>query len=152
MKKILKRIGIVFAVLFISIIGLALIDGSDDKNVVESSEIVEEVVEEKETEEVVENTASLGEINCLAKAESYLNLMGFSENGLRHQLEFEGFKSEEIDYALANIKVDWNKECAEKAESYLDTMSFSKDGLKEQLKFEDFTSEQIEYGLKAVGY
>lgn len=31
MKKLLKRIGIMFVVLFISIIGLALIDGSNDE-------------------------------------------------------------------------------------------------------------------------
>ena len=152
MKKILKRISVVFIVLFIGIIGLALIDGSNDESTLEPTAIIEETKTEVVEEKIEENAASLGEINCLAKAESYLDLMGFSEKGLRHQLEFEGFESEEIDYAIANIEVDWNEECAEKAESYLDTMSFSKDGLRGQLEFEDFTSEQIEYGLKAVGY
>lgn len=114
----------------------------------ETEEITTEPTEP--TTEVI--TATLGERNALRKAESYLNYTSFSKEGLRDQLEYEGFASDEIDYALDNIVVDWNEQAAAKAESYLKYSSFSREGLAGQLEYEGFTAEQIEYALTAVGY
>lgn len=121
----------------------------------EDSQITTEEASAKEEttkETVTKKQASLGEMNSLDKAQQYLDYSGFSEKSLKEQLEYEGFNSEEIDYAIKNCGANWNEECAEKAQQYLDYSSFSKQGLKEQLEYEGFTSEQINYALKAVGY
>lgn len=95
-------------------------------------------------------TATIGQRNALDKAESYLSSMGFSKEGLREQLDFEGFNNSEIDYAIENCSANWKEECVEKAESYLDAMSFSRSGLYDQLAYEGFTGDQIEYALDKV--
>ena len=103
----------------------------------------QEYMEEKEE-------VTIGMRNALASAESYLDYMGFSKEGLRDQLEYEGYLSEEINYALENVVVDWNEECVESAKSYLDYMSFSREGLIDQLEYEGFSSEQINYAMERV--
>ncbi|HPM61236.1 MAG TPA: Ltp family lipoprotein [Methanoregulaceae archaeon] len=95
---------------------------------------------------------TIGEKNAVKKAINYIELMPFSQKGLIHQLEFEGFSNKESVYGATHIEVDWNEQAALKAQSYLDLMSFSKKGLIHQLEFEGFTKEQAEYGVEAVGY
>lgn len=97
-------------------------------------------------------TATLGQINALEKALTYLDYMSFSASGLADQLEYEGFSQDEIDYAVEHCGADWNEQAAKKAQSYMDYMSFSRSGLIDQLLFEGFTQEQAEYGAAAVGY
>lgn len=97
-------------------------------------------------------TATVGQINALEKALSYLDYMSFSASGLANQLEYEGFSQDEIDYAVENCGADWKEQAAKKAQSYMDYMSFSRSGLIDQLLFEGFTQEQAEYGAAAVGY
>ena len=95
---------------------------------------------------------SLGQKNALEKAKSYLRISPFSKQGLLHQLEFEGFSTEEASYGVENCEADWNEQASKKAESYLKISSFSKQGLIEQLEFEGFTKEQAEYGVTSIGY
>lgn len=97
-------------------------------------------------------TLTLGQKNAIKKAESYLNVMHFSKQGLINQLEFEKFSTEDAVFAVEYIVVDWNEQAAGKAKDYLKTMAFSADGLRSQLDFEGFTSEEIEYAIAAVGY
>ena len=99
------------------------------------------------------SSATLGQSNALESAQAYLhNVGGFSESGLRDQLEYEGFSSSEIDYAIEHCGANWNEQCAECAQDYLDSMSMSRSELYDQLEYEGFTSSQIAYGLAAVGY
>lgn len=95
---------------------------------------------------------TMGEKNAVKKALNYIKYMPFSEKGLIHQLEYEGFSNQEAVYGVTHIEVDWYEQAALKAQSYLDLMSFSKKGLIHQLEFEGFTKEQAEYGVEAVGY
>ena len=111
--------------------------------------------EENEPEEDAADadpSLTMGQKNALAKAELYLNIGGFSHDGLIKQLEFEGFTNEEAVFAADNCGADWNEEAAKKAQQYLNVSSFSRSGLMDQLKFEGFTEEQAEYGVTAVGY
>lgn len=112
----------------------------------ETEEITTEPTEP--TTEVI--TATLGERNALRKAESYLNYTSFSKEGLRDQLEYEGFASDEIDYALDNIVVDWNEQALDTAESYLRYTSFSETGLRDQLEYEEFLSDEIDYAMENI--
>ncbi len=127
----------------------------DDDETSDEDEIVEESNTRDETTSDVEeesDTATLGELNALIKAESYLSIMAFSREGLIDQLEFEGFTNEESVYGVDNTNADWYEQAALKAKSYLDINGFSREGLIDQLEFEGFTSEEAEYGVQAVGY
>ncbi|ELB67814.1 TPA: Ltp family lipoprotein [Enterococcus faecium] len=122
---------------------------SSAESVAEST-VVEEETETTETtiEEVTQEESVPREYrNALIKAESYLGWAGMSEKGLREQLEFEEYPSDAIDYALANVDVDYNEQALAKAESYDDWASMSDSQLYDQLIFEGFTDEQAQYAL-----
>ena len=95
---------------------------------------------------------TIGQQNALKKAESYLKYSSFSRKGLIDQLEFEGFDTNDILFAVDNVEVDWNEQCYKKAETYLKYSSFSKQRLIEQLEYEGFTDDQIAYAINKVGY
>ena len=89
--------------------------------------------------------------NALKKAESYSNIMHMSKQGIYRQLisSFEGFSQESAQYAIDNIKVDWNKNALEKAKSYRNTMNMSKNAVYNQLisSAEGFTREEAQYAI-----
>ncbi len=100
----------------------------------------------KEAEEAATKANRENE-KALKSANNYIKIMAFSEEGLRGQLEFEGFDSEQIDYAIENLEVDWNEEAVQSATSYSDTLSMSSAAIYDQLIFEGFTAEQAQYGI-----
>lgn len=110
-----------------------------------------EAAEEKARQDAI-SSATTEQLNALASAENYIDLMGFSYSGLIDQLEFEGYSTDAATYAADNCGADWNEEAAESAQNYMDVMSFSRQGLIDQLIYEGFTQEQAEYGASAVGY
>lgn len=95
---------------------------------------------------------TLAQQNVIKKAQSYLRFSGFSRAGLIHQLEYEGFSTEDSTFGADNAGADWNAEAAEKAKSYLEFSAFSRDGLYEQMAYEEFTDAEILFALAAVGY
>ncbi|MCR2784144.1 MULTISPECIES: Ltp family lipoprotein [unclassified Microbacterium] len=95
---------------------------------------------------------TLAQQNAIRKAQSYLELTGFSRAGLIGQLEYEGFSTEEATFGADNAGADWNAEAAEKAASYLELSSFSRQSLYDQLAYEEFTDAEIQFALAAVGY
>lgn len=164
MKTVLKVIGIVVVVLIALGIATAILSDSEQSTTYTTTETsaVSENVEAAEPEidvvSVTEETTevklsvSIGKLNALRKAEQYLDIMGFSKKGLREQLEYEEYESDEIDYALENCTANWNEECVEKANTYLAIMGFSRSGLHDQLEYEGFTESEIKYALNEVGY
>lgn len=107
-----------------------------------------------QNESVSESTAniSFGQANALVSAKNYLSFTHFSYEGLRDQLEYEGFTADECQYAIDNCGADWNEQAAKSAEQYLSFSSFSRQGLIDQLMYEGFTQEQAEYGVTQNGY
>lgn len=97
---------------------------------------------------IAQAKTSLGKINALKRAISYLNYMPFSKSGLIDQLKYEGFSTKEAKYAVNNCGANWNKQAVSKAKQYLDTTAFSKSGLIDQLKYEGFTTKQAKHGVK----
>lgn len=92
--------------------------------------------------------ATRGQKEALESAKSYIKYLSFSKEGLRDQLDYEGFSKKEINYAIKKCKANWKKECLESAKSYLKTSGFSKKGLKEQLEYEGYTKKEIKYAFK----
>ena len=93
-----------------------------------------------------------GEKNALRTAREYLNISAFSYSGLIHQLEYEGYSTEEATYAADNCNANWNEQAAKSAKEYLDMSSFSRQELINQLIYEGYTQEQAEYGVTQNGY
>lgn len=93
-----------------------------------------------------------GEKNALRTAREYLSISAFSYTGLIHQLEYEGYLTEEATYAADNCNANWNEQAAKSAKEYLDISSFSRQGLIDQLIYEGYTQEQAEYGVTQNGY
>jgi len=137
---------IVLAVLFsLSLIGSALGDSEPTSN---NNPPVNETGNNGNNDVV--DTETVSQKNAIKKAEQYLRIMAFSRTGLIEQLEFEKYTSEDAEYAVDKLNIDWNKQAASKAESYLKLIPYSKKGLIEQLEFEGFTLEQATYGVENI--
>lgn len=120
--------------------------------VVENTDIESSTAEQKdETESETNADESNGQSNARRAAENYLSFMAFSKSGLRRQLEFEGYSSEDALYAVEFIEVDWKEQAKKSAKTYLDTMPFSRSSLITQLEFEGYTTEEAEYGVSQNG-
>lgn len=94
--------------------------------------------------------------NALKSAQSYVDLMPFSYQGLYDQLTSEyadNYPAEAAQYAVDNVEADWNAEAVEAAESYLETMPFSREELIGQLTSDyadKFTVEQATAAVNQV--
>lgn len=89
--------------------------------------------------------------SALKKAESYSRTMHMSKQGIYNQLtsEFEQFTPEAAQYAVDNMKADWNANALEKAKSYQKTMNMSPEAIRSQLtsSVEGFTEEEADYAV-----
>lgn len=71
--------------------------------------------------------------SALRKAETYSDTMHMSELGIQGQLTSEygeKFSAEAAQYAMDNIKVDWNKNALAKAKTYQEDMSMSPESIR----------------------
>lgn len=130
------------------------LDFLDKSNVInESSETdIGEIEGEIGLEDAREDSnITMGQLNALDSAKSYLSFTAFSYEGLIDQLEFEGYTTEDATYAAENCGANWNEQALKKAKSYLDSTAFSYTGLIDQLEYEGFTSEQATYGVDQCG-
>ena len=94
------------------------------------------------------NKVTIGESNALRSAKNYLRTMPFSKEGLKEQLEFEGYSESEALYAVNNCGADWKEQAVKAAKNYLKIMPFSKQELIDQLEFEGYTTEEARYGVE----
>ncbi len=95
--------------------------------------------------------------NAARSAQSYLNLQGFSRQGLIDQLSSsagDGYAVQDATIAVDSLKVDWNAEAVRSAKSYLALMAFSCSGLIQQLDSaagDKYTVAQATYGAQQAG-
>lgn len=91
--------------------------------------------------------------NALGAADTYANQMHMSKEGIRDQLTSEygnQFPEEAADYAVENVKTDWNQNALETAKVYYHDMAMSKAEIQDQLQSEygdKFTAEQAQYAV-----
>ena len=94
--------------------------------------------------------------SALTKATQYSNIMHMSKAGLYRQLTSEygeKFSAEAAQYAVDNVKADWNAEAVEAAKNYLSMMPMSRAGLIHQLSSaagDKFTKAQATYAADKV--
>lgn len=125
---------------------------NDNVEKVDESEKEPGVTDKDETESEDSNV-SREYRNALKSAQNYIDMMHFSEKGLYEQLTSEygeQYPADAAQYAIENVKVDWNEEALEAAQSYLEIMPMSDAELFEQLTSEygeQFTEEQAQYAI-----
>lgn len=92
--------------------------------------------------------------SALKSAESYSELMHMSKAGLYAQLTSSAgdkFSKEAAQYAIDNIKADWNANALESAKNYQEMMSMSPDAIHDQLTSkagDQFTKAEADYAIK----
>ena len=97
------------------------------------------------------------QLNAVRSAKAYLDMQGFSREGLIEQLSSdagEGYARSDATVAVDSLEVDWNRQAVRSAQSYLDMMGFSCSGLTEQLSSsagEQYTRDQAAYGAQQAG-
>ena len=94
--------------------------------------------------------------NAVRSAQSYLEISGFSRQGLIDQLssEFEQYPVEDATVAVDSLNVDWTAQAVKSAQSYLEISGFSCQGLIDQLSSEfgdQYTIEEATFGATQAG-
>jgi hypothetical protein len=95
--------------------------------------------------------------NALRSANNYLELSGFSRQGLIDQLSSEygdQYSVADATAAVDRLQVDWNAQAARSAENYLNMSGFSCQGLIDQLSSpygDKYTVEQATAGARRAG-
>jgi len=91
---------------------------------------------------------------ALAKANTYANTMSMSKAGVYDQLTSqagEKFPADAAQYAIDNMKADFNKNALTKAKTYQSQMQMSTDAIRDQLTSEageKFTPEEANYAIQ----
>lgn len=92
--------------------------------------------------------------SALKKAKSYSDTMHMSKAGIYDQLTSEygeKFSAEAAQYAVDNLKADYNANALKKAKSYQDDQDMSPEGIRDQLTSEygeKFTQEEADYAIE----
>jgi len=92
--------------------------------------------------------------SALNKAASYANTMHMSKRGVYDQLVSdygEKFSAEAAQYAIDNVKADWNANALAKAKNYQNTMNMSPAAIHDQLTSEygeKFTQAEADYAIQ----
>ncbi len=92
--------------------------------------------------------------SALNKAAFYANTMHMSKRGVYDQLvsEYgEKFSAEAAQYAIDNVKADWNANALAKAKFYQNTMNMSPAAIHDQLTSEygeKFTKAEADYAIQ----
>lgn len=92
--------------------------------------------------------------SALTKAELYSDTLSMSKAGIYDQLTAEygeQFSEEAAQYAVDNVKADWNANALEKAKTYQESMSMSPAAIHDQLTSEfgeKFTVAEADYAIE----
>ncbi len=155
---IITGIAVVFVALML--IGAAGSGGSKTTTTIESAKTSETknnpVVTVQPTEVSVTKEPSVPAEykSALNKATTYANTMHMSKKGVYNQLvsDFgEKFSAEAAQYAIDNVKADWNANALAKAETYQSTMNMSPSAIRNQLTSdagEKFTQAEADYAIE----
>ncbi|MQS88761.1 hypothetical protein FHL04_02880 [Lactobacillus salsicarnum] len=90
---------------------------------------------------------------ALNKAQSYSDDMDMSKQGIYDQLTSEygeQFPADAAQYAIDNLKADYNANALKKAKSYQDDQDMSTEGIRDQLVSEygeQFTQDEANYAI-----
>jgi hypothetical protein len=153
MKKIFKWIAIILG----SIVLLSIVSTGDKKE--EIKRPTEETVIQPSNTSVEKTNSQVPTVpmeykSALSQANTYANTLYMSKRGVYAQLvsEYGGqFSPEAAQYAIDNVKADWNTNALNKAKTYQNTMNLSLKAIHDQLISEygeKFTQEEADYAVE----
>lgn len=93
-------------------------------------------------------------VSALIKGQEYADSMYMSKKAVYNQLTSdygEKFSSDAANYAMANIKANWNKNALRKAKEYQEEQNMSPDAIYDQLTSdygEQFTPDEANYAIQ----
>ena len=93
-------------------------------------------------------------VSALIKGQEYADSMYMSKKAVYNQLTSdygEKFSSDAANYAIANIKANWNKNALHKAKEYQEEQNMSPDAIYDQLTSdygEQFTPDEANYAIQ----
>lgn len=93
-------------------------------------------------------------VSALIKGQEYADRMYMSKKAIYDQLTSdsgEKFSSDAANYAIANIKANWNKNALQKAKDYQEEQNMSPDAIYDQLTSdsgEQFTPDEANYAIQ----
>ncbi|MCW3798454.1 Ltp family lipoprotein [Sphingomonas sp. BN140010] len=116
-------------------------------------------VEKATVQEEEEDGSGLtsAQLNAVRSAQQYLNMTGFSREGLIQQLSSEygsGYSRADATAAVDSLAVDWDENAVRSAQQYLEMTGFSCQKLIDQLSSDygsKYTVEQATYGAHQAG-
>jgi hypothetical protein len=95
--------------------------------------------------------------NAIAAAKNYLQISGFSKQGLIDQLSSsagDGYSLHDATVAVDSLHVNWDAQALRSAKNYMHISSFSCQGLIQQLDSpagDQYTEAQAQYAATKVG-
>lgn len=110
-----------------------------------------------ESPKPAEASGTVSQENALRSAKSYLEMSGFSRNGLIEQLSSEygdNYSVADATWAVDHLHANWKREAVEAGKAYLELGGFSRAGLIEQLSSpsgDQFTKSQATYAANQLG-
>lgn len=125
----------------------------NEQNTASNDDNISNNTEENESSNKSDDNPTREQKSALNKAKTYSDTMNMSKQGIYDQLTSEAgeqFPAEAAQYAVDNLKADYNKNALKKAETYADTMDMSNDAIFDQLTSEageKFTTEQAQYAV-----
>ena len=156
-KPFYKRWWFILIIVLFIFIAIGSCDGDVDETKVtdvnEEETGNEEGANKEETKEIEKDDIPREHKAALNKATFYSNEMHMSKAGLYEQLTSEygeDFPEESAQYAIDNVKANWNENALEKAKFYAAEMSMSTSKVYEQLTSEHgekFTEEEAQYAI-----
>lgn len=123
---------------------------SESKN----KKIVKEVSKAAKSSESSSKKIPREYISALIKGQEYADRMYMSKKAIYNQLTSdsgEKFSSDAANYAIANIKANWNKNALQKAKDYQEEQNMSPDAIYDQLTSdsgEQFTPDEANYAIQ----
>lgn len=152
-KPFYKRVWFwLLAIVVIAVIGGSI--GGSNKSATNSTEKSTSTSQASKSSSSEKPKVSAEFTAALAKANSYASIMSMSKAGIYNQLTSdagEKFPADAAQYAIDNVKADFNKNALTKAKSYQKEMSMSTDAIRTQLTSdagEKFTSEEADYAIQ----
>lgn len=131
-------------------------DTVEKDKVISQSTVAGEQIPEGSTIKIVISKGlkpSIEYLNALKKAELYSDTMYMSKQAIYNQLISpygEKFPKDAAQYAIDNLKADYNANALEKAKTYQISMNMSKSAIYNQLVSEygeKFTAEEAQYAI-----
>jgi len=126
---------------------------ADEKKAAEDAAVAKAAADKKAAEEAAKNVPAEYK-SALSKATSYANTQHMSKQGVYDQLvsEYgEKFSAPAAQYAIDNVKADWNANALAKAKSYQSQQSMSPAAIHDQLTSsygEKFTQAEADYAIQ----